>query len=67
MTAPRAADLPLGSVVTGLRRAWVKVDEDKGHGVWHGTGSNETDYDEEIQVYIDRGAQVLRVGDGSGQ
>lgn len=64
MTASRAVDLSLGSVVAGVRRAWVKID-DEGYGMWHGTGSNYSDYDDEVQVQLDRGAQVLRVGDGS--
>jgi hypothetical protein len=50
--------------VAGVRRAWVKID-DEGYGMWHGTGSNYSDYDDEVQVQLDRGAQVLRVGDGS--
>ncbi|WP_045740767.1 hypothetical protein [Actinoplanes rectilineatus] len=59
----RAADLPVGSVVAGKRRAWVKVDVEPS-GTWHGSGSNEFEYDDWVQEYLDKGAQVLRVGDG---
>jgi hypothetical protein len=75
VSAPRAADLPVGSVVAmkspggvydSSGKQWVK-DFREHHYCWtdqHGHLYN----DFMVQQYMDqRGAQVLRVGDGQEQ
>jgi coenzyme F420-reducing hydrogenase beta subunit len=61
MTAPRAADLPVGSVVADTTAAFIKVDTD----TWHETFHESPVEERFIQITLDGGAQVLRVGDGS--
>ena len=61
--APRAADLPAGSVVADAKRAYFKA-SDEGWSPWRGTnGSHYTN--DHIDAAIPAGAVVLRVGDGT--
>lgn len=77
MSAPRAADLPVGSVVADRRRAFIKTEMNLGldRDNWRCT-SGSTWSDHEIDDWRDPGghvaefsgpAVVLRVGDGSDQ
>jgi hypothetical protein len=60
--APRAADLPEGSVVAEIGLAWIKGSQDW----WYATGiRREHAYlNEEIDHRLATGAAVLRVGNG---
>ena len=69
VTAPRAADLPIGSVVADPTRVYLKGGTDEPSLPWtlmEGT-SMYVNYasDEDVQDRLDAGAQVLRVGDGN--
>ncbi len=66
MHAPRAADLPEWSVVAVTHMTWIK---DYRSGLnrlpWTGTDGVPCT-DDRLDDYLAQGAQVLRVGDGSG-
>jgi hypothetical protein len=55
-----AADLPNGSVVADDASAWFKVQPNG----WQVTGHGPAADDRHIDWQIQRGAQVLRAGDG---
>ena len=61
MTAPRAADLPVGSIVA--RRTYCLIKATTGN--WERAGDEGFDSEADAQVELDLGAQVLRVGGGS--
>jgi hypothetical protein len=68
MSAPRAAELPVGSVVAKPLIAWIKAYDDDPE--WEGTsspGGGHLCSNDDIDAAIARGAQVLRVGDGSSR
>lgn len=66
MTAPRAANLPVGSIVVNNHTAWIKTSKaDHDLGCWNGTGDDMSTYDWEPQQALDAGARVLRVGGSS--
>lgn len=66
MTARRAADLPVGSIVANGHTAWIKTSKaDNDLGSWSGTGDDMSTYDWRPQKALDAGAQVPRVGAGS--
>ena len=69
MTAPRAANLPVGSIVAQRQRVYLKCGTDEPSLPWtHMEGTSMyVNYasDEDVQDRLDAGAQVLRVGDGS--
>ena len=68
MSAPRAADLPVGSVVAHPGTAWIKTAVAANElGSWLCTGDDMSTQDWEPQEALDAGAQVLRVGDGTGR
>jgi hypothetical protein len=61
VSAPRARELPVGSVVALRTHAWVKFGVDH----WLATGEDESFRDVNVQSGLNNGAIVLRVGDGS--
>jgi hypothetical protein len=61
VTTPRAADLPVGSVVAIGWRVWLKRRPDG----WKRAGDTDLEPNVHVQPDLDNGAQVLRVGDGS--
>ncbi len=66
MTAPRAADLPVGSVVAinGVRYTRQATEVE---WPWQSADAGPVYSDDGVQDALDnRSAQVLRVGDGSG-
>lgn len=66
VTASRAADLPVGSIVANGHTAWVKTSKaDNDLGSWSTTGDDMSTYDWEPQEALNDGAKALRVGDGS--
>ncbi len=64
MSAPRAADLPVGSVVATATKAYVRTDLPNFYA-WSISDSEWHVPDESVDRAIADGAQVLRVGDGS--
>jgi hypothetical protein len=67
---PRAADLPVGSVVADDRSriAWYATGRPGEYDDrWDATGSSVTSPDSSIDWALRHGATVLRVGDGSGE
>jgi hypothetical protein len=60
MTATKAADLPSGSVVATEFTAWIKSEP----GWWQVTGDEVSETEDDVQDFLNEGAQVLRVGDG---
>lgn len=70
MTTPRAADLPVGSVVVDDDRflVWIAVPRPSpAFGRWSVSGSPSYITDNEIDAAMSYTAEVLRVGDGNGQ
>ncbi len=67
MSTPRAADLPVGSIIANSHTAWIKTDAASGFGSWLATGEELNTYTFVPQEALNEGAQVLRVGDGGGQ
>ncbi len=79
MSAPRAADLPVGSIVESATKLDGKIYAARRLGSptgitwglltkraeWDGALGYREFIDEEIQWQLDAGAQVLRVGSGS--
>jgi hypothetical protein len=65
MTTPRAADLPVGSVVATAWATFIKVDM-PGY-MWRGTTTPPVKTNDEVdKLFVgEPTAQVLRVGDGS--
>ena len=63
MSAPRAADLPVGSVVAAASTVWIRTEN--GPLAWASIGRAARFGDRSIDQEISHGAQVLRVGDGS--
>jgi hypothetical protein len=69
VTVPRAADLPVGSVVVDDDRSlvWIAVQRrSPAYGRWSVSGSPSFVTDHEVDGALAYTAQVLRVGDGSG-
>lgn len=67
MTTHRAADLPLGSIAADARIIYIRV---TGTFPWTVVGEDGYAFDADhgdVEVAFDGGAEVLRVGDGSGQ
>lgn len=62
MSTPRAADLPVGSIVATTYQAWIRSFD----GGWLGTNDEHGATDEWVQLAMENGAEVLRVGDGQG-
>jgi hypothetical protein len=70
MTFPRAADLPVGSVVVDDDRhlVWIAVPRPSGHYPrWSVSGAQTFISDPEIDAALLYTAQVLRVGYGRGR
>lgn len=67
MSLPRAGDLPQQSIVATEWATWIKADM-PGY-VWIGSTTPRYKTNDEIDAYFagEPPAQVLRVGDGSGQ
>jgi hypothetical protein len=68
VTAPRAADLPVKTYVRAgadIGDLW-KRPEGTAEWPWWGPRVDWVS-DASVQILLDDGAQVLRVGDGSGQ
>lgn len=65
VSAPRAADLPVGSVVALRRTAWVKVATDQPQ--WELSGDLTQYTDHQVDIYLANDAHVLRVGDGTAR
>lgn len=66
MTALRVVALPVGSIVATATEVFIKTEKDD-TGEWYKTCSDDLWWDSEVQSDLDRDAQVLRVGTGSGQ
>lgn len=67
MTAPRAADLPVLSVVATGWATFIK--HDMPGFMWRGTTTPPVKTNDEIDAYLAHvpAAEVLRVGDGRGR
>lgn len=68
VSAPRAADLPVGSIVVDDDRGlvWIAVQRrSPAHGRWSASGAEKFVTDGEIDAACAYSARVLRVGYGS--
>lgn len=68
VSAPRAADLPVGSVVRSASSDLLatKRRDTVGHNAWDVQGLGPF-YNHEIDRWLNMGGTLVRVGDGSGQ
>jgi hypothetical protein len=70
VTAPRAADLPVGSVVVDDDRhlVWIAVPRrSSAYGRWSVSGAQSFVSDGDVDAALGYTAEVLRVGDGSAR